>query len=260
MKSKVTCIGLTLFLSGLSIAQDPPRVRFFFDTNGAGEQQDRGVGDLLFQNPAVDQSGRLYLYGHFLSSGISTWTTISLDIEVTGGGRISAWNIYNHTVTSGARWAGVLNKSGSTPTMRIEDVEMRAVGHYGMALANAETLDFKHFRDHQDVPPMSFGNTLLGYVDVDWNGSPYSEIRLGVGDLGIVQQEVGGIPQGVAFGFGDEGAGIKGDSFGMQSPVADATITPEPATLLLLVMGAGATVRARQRRPTPRPTPSTGRR
>ncbi len=81
------------------------------------------------------------------------------------------------------------------------------------------------------------------------NGSPYSEVRLGIGAAGIAAKEGGAIGQGIAFGFGDEDAGIKGDSFGMQSPIADATIIPEPATLLSALAAAGAVWVSRRRRP-----------
>lgn len=60
---------VVLTLSVIALAQDPPRVRFFFDTNGAAEQADRGAGDLSFVNPVVSGSDRLYLYGQFLRGG-----------------------------------------------------------------------------------------------------------------------------------------------------------------------------------------------
>ncbi|MCG3127700.1 MAG: hypothetical protein CHACPFDD_02568 [Phycisphaerae bacterium] len=240
------------WLIALSLAASAPSsalgaelaVRFFFDTNGTAEQQDRGLGNLAFTNPEVADSGRLYLYGQFLNHFNEYWNHISLDIEVTGGGRITAWNIYNHRLPEGRyRWGAVANKSGTGSITLLDDVRMltaTAPAEPGMFWPNADARDPLHFRNHQD----DIGNTLLGYIDVDANDSPYSEIRLGVGAGGIASREGG--TWDVAFGFGDENAGIDNGDIGAQSPLADATITPEPATLTLLAIASGCAAAGRR--------------
>lgn len=234
----ILVISVTLGTSG---AFGQPKVRFFFDKNGAGEQDNRGVGDLFFENPVADGAERLYLYGQFLSRTVSTWQTVGVDIEVSGGGVITAWNIYNHTTASGQRWINVAKKQGSSSTTKIDDLLMLSIGSqwFGLRLQDATTVDALHFRNHQEDGLTAYGNTLLGYIDVSSDGSAYSEIRLGVGSNGIWSLEGGVTEKEIAFGFGDEDAGIWSNSYGMQSPIADATIVPEPATLLLPLFVAG---------------------
>ncbi|MCG3126529.1 MAG: hypothetical protein CHACPFDD_01365 [Phycisphaerae bacterium] len=232
---------LLVVVLGAASAPAQPKVRFFFDRQGAAEQEDRGIGDLFFENPVADGSERLYLYGQFLSRVVSTWEGIGLDIEISGGGTITAWNIYNHNTGLGVpRWTGMSKKMGATPTTKLDDLFMLSIGSpfFGLRLKDAETIDFKHFREHQEDGITAFGNTLLGYIDVSSNGSLYSEIRLGVGAHGISSLEGGVTPKEIAFGFGDEGAGIWSNSYGMQSPIADAVIIPEPATLGLMLVAA----------------------
>ncbi|MCG3125906.1 MAG: hypothetical protein CHACPFDD_00733 [Phycisphaerae bacterium] len=90
------------------------------------------------------------------------------------------------------------------------------------------------------------------------NGGPCSEVRLGIGTNGIWSLEGGVTPKEIALGFGDEGAGIGSNSYGMQSPIADAMITPEPAALALLLLGAIVRARHREIRGSPgRPRRST---
>ncbi|MCG3126531.1 MAG: hypothetical protein CHACPFDD_01367 [Phycisphaerae bacterium] len=241
---------LLVVVLGAASAPAQPKVRFFFDRQGAAEQEDRGIGDLFFENPVADGSERLYLYGQFLSRVVSTWQTIGLDIEVSGGGVITSWSIYNHTMATGfARWTGISKKDGVGPITKLDDVLMGAIlnFNFGLQLKHAETVDVKHFRNQQEDGVGAYGNTLLGYIDVSSNGEPYSEVRLGVGTNGIWSLEGGVTPKEIAFGFGDEDAGIWSNSYGMQSPIADATITPEPATLLLLI-GAGSAVASTRRR------------
>ncbi|MCG3126691.1 MAG: hypothetical protein CHACPFDD_01543 [Phycisphaerae bacterium] len=232
-----------LFGGSIAIAQDPPRVRFFFDTNGVGEQGDRGSGDLSFENPVAPGADRLYLYGQFLSTRYDQWIGMGFDIQVTGGGRITSWHIYNHTTGLGSRWQEGVRMSGQTPTPFVNDATVVSTG-IGMFLKDATVFDSRHFRSHQEDQVTAFGNTLLGYIDVDSNGSPYSEVRLGVGSFGFDARNV--FPIGVAFGFGDEGAGIESNSYGVQSPIADATIIPEPTTLLS-ALAAGAVWVSRRR-------------
>jgi hypothetical protein len=230
---------LPLLISGVccTYASAQPIVRFFFDTNGVGEQEDRGVGDLNFENPMVDGASRLYLYGQFVSSDELQYIGIGLDIEVTGGGEITSWNFYNHFVPNrGPRWHTVTPDPGSGNRTLLDDIGMNAMSRFGMQngfLAHA--YDTLHYR----VSDEDYGNTLLGYIDVTGNGSAYSEVRLGVGDAGMVwlnQNETAH----VYFGFGDEDTVITGIDFGMQSPLADAVIIPEPATATALLVLAVA--------------------
>ncbi|MCH8807804.1 MAG: PEP-CTERM sorting domain-containing protein, partial [Planctomycetes bacterium] len=75
------------------------------------------------------------------------------------------------------------------------------------------------------------------------------EVFLQVGDIGIIRTNTVGNPgatwDDVYLGFGDENAGLMGNSFDRGSPIAEATIVvPEPAGLLLLGL-AGLAIRRR---------------
>ncbi|MCG3128642.1 MAG: hypothetical protein CHACPFDD_03531 [Phycisphaerae bacterium] len=223
---------------GLASA-DGPYIRFFFDTAGSGEQEDRGAGDLALTNPTVFDEGRLYLYAQYLVPQ-ETWFIVSLDFEVTGGAVITGWNVFNHYLDPVDRWTDVGNKAGAGMTTKIDDVYMATVGVEPGLFVPPNDFgidDPKHFRDHQEDHINAFGNTLVGYIDVSANGSAYSELRFGVGAFGIDSRE-GAFAKPITFGFGDENAGLFGNSYGMQSPIADATIVPEPATLGLMLVAA----------------------
>jgi hypothetical protein len=225
------------------VANADPTVRFFFDTNGVGEQEDRGAGDLDFTNPVADGASRLYLYGQFVSYDDLVYIGISLDIGVTGGGAITGWSFYNHFVPDlEPRWTAVSPQTGSGHTTLLDDVSMLSISRFGMRNdLFARMFDTRHFR----ISDEDYGNTLLGYIDVQADGSPYSEVRLGVGRWGIVWVNQN-VPARVHFGFGDEDTDIRGDSYGMQSPLADAIIIPEPASATaLLILAACAGLRRR---------------
>ena len=75
------------------------------------------------------------------------------------------------------------------------------------------------------------------------------EVCRQVGDSGIIRTNTLGFPNAtwdeVYLGFGDENAGVMGNSFNVGSPIAEATIVPAPSSLMLLGLGVLALRRRR---------------
>lgn len=260
--------GVALFVAPANAA-----LRMFFSTIGANDGQsllDANPGltlPIARTNPAVASGSRIYLWAEMITSTPGTsqsqkWNGVSFDVAVNGG-RVTANTLYNFVRTdpdSGEftyeRWQGVnsgtIQANGSVLNANLAAV-VRGDGINNGANAAAESS-----RDLQSevgvlaatgstaavsrslIAPAGFTGkaVLLGSYDVALNvGSPSAQIFLKVGTGGIVRQGQTAA-ESIYFGVGDENAGVLGNAFGVGSPNADATITPEPASLALLGLAA----------------------
>ena len=86
--------------------------------------------------------------------------------------------------------------------------------------------------------PFTLITRSLPCVSSDFCNGLLGEVFLQIGAVGIIRTNTIGNPgvtwDDVYLGFGDENAGLLGNSFDISSPIAEAKIVPEPAGLLLL--------------------------
>ena len=240
-KLLATCV-VGLFVVGSANGQ----IRIFFDTEGVGEQEDRGTVDpLSYGNPEVDGTAgpvRLYLYGEFLGEN-DLWLALNFDITADGSATLSDPTMYNHRNGNGPRWSsssGAMN--GDTASFRSAWIgnpnqfpngmwnwdEPYATARTGNPFNAADNADDKHYRRGWDSQNGELGTTLLGYIDVDGDDG---SLWLTIASPGF---GFGGQHQ-IYFGYGD--APIPGFAYGVRTEIADATVVPEPASLMLLGLG-----------------------
>ncbi|MBK8913545.1 MAG: PEP-CTERM sorting domain-containing protein [Phycisphaerales bacterium] len=246
--------GLALFVVPANAA-----LRLFFSTGGAFSNSvvnDVGVaaGDMPAANggpgnPTVGNGTILYLWAQMIGPPSSQkWNGVSFDVHVDGG-VVADRLMYNYTVVDPdfgdvlyTRWQGV-NQGVGVGTADLTGINLAAVtsGEGINNGVNAATYD-----DQSEIGPVNAGtaaqrralpkSVLLGWVQVQATG-PVASVFLRVGTGGISRAGATGA-EPVYLGAGDEDAGLRGNSFGSQSPMADATVTPEPASLALLGLAA----------------------
>jgi hypothetical protein len=153
------------------------------------------------------------------------WNGIALGINITGGGVLTEWTGLNVNAPSTARrWQTNSDFDGRNGTVNF--VGVTTTGAQGPALDDGWDTGPSYDGGNDDV--------YMGYLEV--TGGAGTEIFLTVGTAGITRE--GGSPQvdDVNFGWGD--GSVRGNQFGAASALADACITPEPASLLLIGLGA----------------------
>lgn len=204
-----------------------------------------GVG-----NPTVGNGQVLYLWAQMIGPPTSQkWNGIAFDISVNGG-TIASTLMYNYNVVDPdfgdvlyERWQGV-NQGAGQGTSNVTGINLAAVVR-GEGVNNG--VNSAVYDDQSEIgTAVGVGtaaqrralpkSVLLGWIVVNAT-SPLAEVFLKVGTGGIARS---GAPaaESVYFGAGDEGAGLRGNSFGLASPSADAFVTPEPASIALLALAA----------------------
>jgi len=248
----VIAAGLALLTAPASAA-----LRLFFSTQGVSstsivnDASSAPAGAGAASNPAASNHQVLYLWAQMISGPSSQkWNGIAFDVHVNGG-VIEDRRMYNYTVVDPdfgdllyRRWQGV-NEGLGVGSADLTGVNLAAVNE-GEGVnngVNAATYD-----NQSDIGPANPGaantrrslatpkNVLLGWIKVAAS-SPLASVYLRVGTGGISRTGQLG-PEPVYFGTGDEADGLRGGSFGQQSSIADATVTPEPASLALIALAA----------------------
>jgi hypothetical protein len=227
--STASANDLTIWFSPQDIGVNP--------VVGTGTSND--VGQVLPDpgtpiNPVVDGSStvRLHIWGTAPRTPASTWNGIALDIQIdgpatiVGGGGLNVVSVDDPTLY---RWE--LGSDLDLPSLNFVSITGRGLK------SPPDTLTGWTDRGGATADDDS---TYLGYVDFLANGGT-SSVYFAVGQAGITRQG-GTTADNVFFGAGD--AALHGNQFGQRSAVADATITPEPASLLLLGL-AGLALRRR---------------
>lgn len=246
--------GLALLAAPASAA-----LRLFFSTQGAFSNQvvndvsAAPAGPGAVSNPVAPNHSILYLWAQMLPGPTSQkWNGIAFDIQVNGG-IVEDRRFYNYTVVDPdfgdilfRRWQGV-NEGAGVGTPLLVGANLAGV-NAGEGVSNS--LNASLYDDQSEIGPSNAGtasarrnitngkSVLLGWIQVAAT-SPEAQVFLRVGTGGITR-EGAPTPQPIYFGAGDEGAGLTGASFLQSSPLADATVVPEPASLALLALAAFA--------------------
>jgi hypothetical protein len=227
------CATLLAILAFCAPVGAQQQARFFFDISGnAGSDAAAHPGSeaLSYTNPTLPAGGgRLYIYTEFLHDEVSI-IHANYDITVDGGSITEAWN-YNgpgqDTLTGDRRWTEALPNPATNPGGN--SITFRSINVFNLGLDN----DVYHdFFDIQHDNSRNFGDTLLGYVDVE--GDPGATVWMTVSEqlIGYANQ---GPSARVYFGFGDDP--VLPWEPGVRTQLPEATIVPEPVACLLLLLG-----------------------
>lgn len=230
-------------------------LRFFFSEIGAAPDEsvlDANPGLTLpipRSNPDVPSGSRLYLWGEMTGApGSQAWVSLDLGVSVVGG-NLTARQIYNYQRTDSGtgdvlyrRWDGVnqgwIDGNGDVQSFTAFATSGGAGISNTAAAANydlqsevgmLQQLGFTGTQARSLTQPAGWAGkaVLLGWFDVALeSGQTQAEVFLKIS--GAIVRSGGGV-EPIYLGVGDENAGLTGGSLGQMSPVADATITPEPA-------------------------------
>ena len=198
-----------------------PPFRIFFDESGNAGSDDAphpGSGTLSYGNPDLAPGGgRLYIYGEFQADD-QTVLSPNFDITIDGGTITGAWNYngfgQNSLDFSSTRW----NVAAPNPLINPggNSVSFTSANLIQMGLKNGVFAD--NF-DGQHDNTRNFGDTLLGYIDVEAPGA--ASVWLTVGEEGFAL--LGGGPDTpIFFGYGD--ASVPAGDVDVRTLMADATI------------------------------------
>lgn len=218
--------------------------RLFFDLAGnGGNESAPHPGNLSMTNPDAGlHPARFYIYWEFGRPGGTDYQNVlglNFNVEIDGGALTEAY-YYNADIQPiGRRWNSVPGNPSPNPAVNPGGNAQRftAIGISGVGLKNdnaAIALDQGY-----DAPS---NTTILGYVDAVTTG-PNTSLWFTVDRLGIAIQG-GGPTDSIYMGFFDDPVPA-GGSPGTRTSIADAYMTPEPATLLLFAAGAAALTRRR---------------
>ena len=232
--------GVALFVAP-ALAQDSAFRLYLSDQGVDGNTPLAGITPIQANVDIIDPLGgkhRLYVWGQVIGAE-TPQKYISVGYNAVGTGALSitgasTWN-YQNILT---RWS--VTNAGTLGGGTLQNVRLAGnpIGFFGVA-DNAGPGNF----DEQYDPATK--STVLGWIETTGLGS----VHLQVGDIGIIRTNTLGNPGAtwgdVYLGFGDEGAGVMGNSFDMGSPIPEAVVrVPEPAALLLLGL-AGLAIRRR---------------
>jgi hypothetical protein len=234
----IRCATL-LVIGAICVPAGAQGVRMFFDVSGnAGSDAvpHPGSETLSYSNPVLPAGGgRLYIYVEFLYESLTVLAP-DLDITVDGGSITEAWN-YNgpgqQRISNDQRW----NAATPNPAMNpgANTVSFTAGNLTHMGLGNSPLHDLT---DVQHDNARNFGDTLLGYVDVE--GDPGAAVWMTVGEAGFAYLHTDPY---IYFGFGDDRVQIW--DVGVRTGLPEATIIPEPGTAALLLLGGPLIARRR---------------
>ena len=221
--------GVALFVAP-ALAQDSAFRLYLSQQGVVGNTPLAGITPDQANPEIIDPTGgthRLYVWAQVIGAETpQEYVSVGYNVVTSGASQVTGASTWNYTniltrwsVTNGGQLGG-----GTLHNVRLAE---DPIGFFGVA-DNAGRGGF----DLQFDPMTK--STVIGWIEVQGLG----EIFLQVGDIGIIRTNTLGNPNAtwddVYLGFGDENAGLMGNSFDMGSPIADASIVPEPAGLLLL--------------------------
>ena len=242
MKRLLWVLAGSALFAGPALAQDSA-FRLYLAYEGVeGNTPLSGISPAQ-RNPVLTSTGthRLYVWGQVIGAETpQKYVSVGYNVVTTGTARVIGASTWNYTNIL-SRWS--VTNAGQLHGATLRNVRLAADpdAFFGVA-DNAGPGNFD-----QQYDPVT-NSTVLGWIEVDDGLGPGSGIFLQIGDIGIIRTTKLGNPGAtwdvVYLGFGDENAGLMGNSFDMGSPIAEATIVPEPAGLLLLGL-AGLAIRRR---------------
>ncbi|MCH8807803.1 MAG: hypothetical protein IH986_17195 [Planctomycetes bacterium] len=232
--------GVALFIAP-ALAQDSAFRLYLSEQGVVGNTPLGGITPDQANPEIIDPAGgthRLFVWGQVLGAETpQKYISVGYNAVTTKGAQVTGASTWNYTNIL-TRWSVAMGGQLGGGTLRNVRLAGYGPGFFGVA-DNQGPGNF----DLQYDPATK--STVIGWIDVQGVG----EIFLQVGDIGIIRTNIFGNPNvtwdDVYLGFGDENAGLMGNSFDMGSPIAEATIVvPEPAGLLLLGL-AGLAIRRR---------------
>ncbi|TWT43614.1 hypothetical protein RAS1_00110 [Phycisphaerae bacterium RAS1] len=255
MKKLLTTLAVVAFSAAAAQAQTAAS-RWFLSTDGlsdGGNVNSPAVAPANLaglSNPTLDTtvSTRLYLWLNVTTGG-RIWNGFqNYQVEVRGGTATATVTIYNLPMVvdfgdDGApgggddvtqnRWASTNNGSGQG-SQNVTGITMFTVGGIGARNTALPLGGDPHF-----INPAGNANDaiLLGQIDFSAGGTGSVYIHHALASAATATGGVATANTFVRLGFGDEGEVFSGGSGGKTS-IAEATLTPEPASLALLGLAA----------------------
>jgi hypothetical protein len=210
----------------LAAAASAESFRLFFDSAGnGGSNAGPHPGGLSYGNPATLPGGsRLYIYGQFLGNGPigagQVVERLNIDITTDDGIITGALNFSGpgqDDLTGDRRWDEAAPNPVVNPNQRTVSFTAYNVTHLGL-----ENGSYHDLFDVQHDDRNGFGDTLLGYVDIEGSGN--CGVWFSIGEGGI-QIRGGGPNDEIFFGFGDDP--VRAGDIGRRSDLRDAgTLAP----------------------------------
>ena len=211
--------GVTLFVAP-SLAQDSAFRLYLAEEGVDGNTPLGGISPAQVNPNIVDPGGgtqRLYVWAQVLGAEKpQKYISIGYNVRTTGSLVITGASTWNYTSIL-RRWTET--SSGQLGGGTLQDVRLvtNPVGSFGVA-DNAGPGN----SDSQYDPATK--STVIGWIEVTGTG----DVFLQVGDVGIIRTNTLGNPfltwDDVYLGFGDENAGVMGNSFDVGSPIPEATV------------------------------------
>jgi hypothetical protein len=221
-------------------------LRLFLSATGPGAAPDRENPEIVCGSP--DQPVKLYLWAEMLGLGaswptvIEHWHMVSYNVRASGASDplLVAYNLLNPTIGGVDRWQVTGYGGDPMPTNEARDFRMAYVTS-GFGVTNDWNGRASGTEDPHYATDGVHEYVCLGDFDFQCQGLGWSDIYLGVGLGGIVRQGCS-YAEPVFMGFGDEDAGLMGNSFNQYSYLCDARINciPAPASVGLGLLGLSA--------------------